>query len=59
MIKLEEFKDILGNAFNLANNLKYAVIIDNELKEMTYMELGLFITSNPNKIEKIEITLRD
>ena len=54
-----EFKDILGDAFNLANNLRYTVIIDNELKEMTYMELGLFITTNSKNIEKIVITLRD
>lgn len=54
-----ENNDILSQAFNLANNLKFTVIIDNDLKEMTYMELGLFITSNPNKIEKIEITLKE
>ena len=59
MIFKLDMNEILGNAFNLANNLKYVVIIDNELKEMTYMELGLFITSNPNKIEKIEITLKE
>ena len=53
------FKDILGDAFNLATGLKYSVIIDNELKEMTYMELGLFLTTNSKNIDKIEITLRD
>ena len=53
-----EFKDILNNAFNIATNLKYKVIINKILKEMTYMELGLFITTNSEKIEKIEIILK-
>ena len=50
--------EILTNAFKLSTNLKYKVIIDNELKEMTYMELGLFLTTNSNKIDKIEITTK-
>jgi len=58
-----EFKDILGHAFDLATQQIFTVHFvsnDNrENKQMTYMELGIFITSNPNKIEKIEITLRD
>lgn len=58
MIKTK-FKDILGNALKISTDLKYNVIIDNELEEMTYMELGLFLTTNSARIDKIEITLRD
>ena len=54
-----EFKDILNEAFKLSTNIKYKVILNGILKEMTYMELGLFLTTNSEKIERIEITLRD
>ena len=54
-----EFKDILNNAFNIATDLKYTVIINGILKEMTYMELGLVITTNFKNIDKIEITMKE
>ena len=54
-----DINELLGNALKISTDLKYSVIIDNELKEMTYMELGLFLTTNSIRIDKIEITMRD
>jgi len=49
-------KEMLGKAFNLSTEWKFFVKIDdNEIKEMTYLELGLFLTSNVDKIEAIYI----
>ena len=53
-----EFKDILNQAFKISTNIKYKVIINGILKEMTYMELGLFLTTNFENIDKIEITMK-
>jgi len=53
-----EFKDILNQAFKISTNIVYKVIINGILKEMSYMELGLFLTTNSNNIEKIEITIK-
>jgi len=54
-----DITELLGNALKISTNLKYKVIIDNELKEMTYMELGLFLTTNSEKIDKIEIIMKE
>ena len=54
------FESILGKAFEMANGLKYFVRIGNEaIKEMTYFEIGLFLTNNRERIETIEINLKD
>jgi len=58
MIKME-FKDILNESFKIAINIKYKVILNGILKEMTYMELGLILTTNSEKIDKIEITMKN
>jgi len=50
---------MLNKALKITTILKYKVIIDNELKEMNYMELGLFLTTNSNNIDIIEITTKD
>ena len=42
-----------------STNIKYKVILNGILKEMTYMELGLFLTTNSDNIDKIEITLKE
>lgn len=54
-----ELKDILNESFKIATTITYKVIINGILKEITYMELGLFLTTNSNKIDKIEITLKE
>ena len=54
-----EFKDILNESFKIAINIKYKVILNGILKEMTYMELGLILTTNSEKIDKIEITMKN
>jgi len=55
-----EIKDVLGKAFNLSNEWRFLVQIgDEEAKELTYLQLGIFITSNTDNIEVIKIKLRD
>jgi len=54
-----EFKDILNQAFKISTDIKYQVVINDILKEMSYMELGLFLTTNSEKIDKIQITIKD
>jgi len=58
MIKME-FKDILNESFKIATNIKYKVILDGILKEMSYIELGLFLTTNSKRIDKIEIIMKE
>lgn len=54
-----EFKEILNEAFKISTNIKYQVILNGILKEMSYMELGLFLTTNVENIDKIEITMKE
>ena len=55
-----DIKNLLGKAFQLSNEWKFFVKINNEeIKEMTYLEMGLFITSNVEKIELIHIKTSD
>ena len=58
-LKIMEFKDILNQAFKVSTNIKYKVILDGILKEMSYMELGLFLTTNSTKIDKIKIIMKE
>lgn len=63
MIKLEGFKDILGRAFGIATASLFDVDFvsnDNrETKQMTYMELGMFLVGNSSKIIRIDVHVRD
>ena len=51
--------EMLNKALEITTILKYKVIINNELKEMNYMELGLFLTTKSNEIDIIKITTKD
>ena len=54
-----DITDILNKAFLLSNEWKFFVKINSkEIKEMTYLELGMFITSNVNQIELIHLKLK-
>jgi len=61
--KIMEFKDILGHAFDLATQQIFTVhFISNdnrENKQMTYMELGMFLVSNSSKVIRIDVHVRD
>lgn len=51
---------MLGKAFTLSNEYKFFVQIDSgEIKEMTYLELGLFLTTSVEQIERIHVITRD
>jgi len=57
---------MLGEAFKIANSTKYRVKIyhrdDDDSKEsmsMTYLELGLYLTNNCDKIMQVDILMRD
>jgi len=47
---------MLEQAINLASNIKFFVQINSEeIKELSYLELGFYLTTNSNEIEKIHI----
>lgn len=55
-----DINEMLTKAMGIASSVKYFVKIGpDELKEMSYLELGIFITTNADNIETIEINLRD
>ena len=58
------FKEMLGEAFKIANSISYNVKIysrdDDDNKEqlsMTYLELGLYLTTNCDKIMRVDILI--
>jgi len=51
-------KDLLSNAVKIAVDTTFNVIINDELKEMSYLELGTFLVSNSNEIERIEVVFK-
>jgi len=50
--------EIMKNIMNKTINLKYNVEINNEIKEMTYLELGIKLTTENDNIEKVIIILK-
>jgi len=57
---MDDVGKMLELAMGIARSVSYRVKIGSEeLKEMTYLELGIFITTNADKIETIDISLRD
>ena len=45
---------MLKEAIKLATDIKFFVQINSEeIKELTYLELGFYLTTNSNEIEKI------
>lgn len=55
-----DINEMLTKAMGMASSVKYFVRIGSEeLKEMSYLELGIFITTNVDNIETIEVNLRD
>lgn len=51
-------KEIIKQGLGIATSLKFMVQIHSEeLKEMTYLELGMFLTSNSDNIELVFIKL--
>lgn len=50
---------MLEEAINLANNIKFFVQINSEeIEELTYLELGFYLTTNSNEIEKVHVILK-
>jgi len=55
-----DVKDVLGEAFNLSNAWMFLVQIDDEEpKEMSYLQLGIFLTSNRDGIDLVKIKTRE
>ena len=55
-----DINEMLTKAMGIASSVKYFVRIGSEeLKEMSYLELGIFITTKADEIETIDINLRD
>lgn len=52
--------ELLGKGFTIANTTHYRVRInDEEFKDLTYMELGLYLVNTMDKITEIYIKTRD
>jgi len=50
---------MLEKAIKLATDIKFFVKIDSqEIKELSYLELGFFLTTNSNDIEQVNIVLK-
>jgi len=64
MIKMVDISEILGKAFEISTKQKFSVMFFDsnnykvEAKEMSYMELGIYLTQNTNKIEYVKIYLK-
>ena len=54
-----DITELLGNALKVSVNVNYKVVLGDEIKEMTYLELGMFLVNNAKEIEKIKIIMRD
>lgn len=55
-----DINEMLTKAMGIAQSVSYWVKIEGEeLKEMTYLELGIFITTNADNIDEIKITLKE
>lgn len=55
-----DMEDILSKAFQMSNEWKFFVQINSqEIKELTYLELGIFLTTNSSNIEKVHIILNN
>lgn len=51
---------MLEKAINLATNIKFFVKIDSEeIKELSYLELGFLLTTNSNEIKEVHILFKD
>ena len=57
---MENIKGMMKQALGIATSTKFFVKIGlEEIKEMTYLELGLFLTTNADKIEIVSIIMGD
>ena len=50
--------NILSEALKLSTDTKFKVVINNDFKEMTYLELGMYLVSNSEQIERIEVIIK-
>ncbi|GAH49264.1 unnamed protein product [marine sediment metagenome] len=58
-IKIMNMKELLNQAFKISIENKFTVIIENEVKQMTYLELGMFLNTNTERIDNIQIILKE
>jgi hypothetical protein len=54
-----DIKEMLKKSFNISMEKTYKVLVEGELKEITYMELGLFLVNNSEEIDRIEIIMKE
>ena len=60
-----KIKDLLGKAVVIGNEAKFRVKVywqndedDKEVREMTYIELGMFLVSNREDIGQIDVLMK-
>jgi len=51
---------MLERAINLATDIKFFVKVNSEeIKELTYLELGFLLTTKSNEIKEVHILLKE
>lgn len=54
------FKDMIQNAVNIGSESKFMVQISfEEYQEMNYIQLGTYLVSNAQNIERVDIILKE
>lgn len=65
MITIIDLKSILDQAFGISNNAKFNVLSynkeneHNELRELTYLQLGTELISKHSEIKEVHIIYKD
>lgn len=52
-------EDLIKAVFEIGNKFKYIVYINEVGEEMTYLQLGTYLISNPENIDFVKITLKN
>lgn len=55
---MSDINDILQEAIKIGTSVKYRVVIDELVEEMTYIQLGTYLVSCASSIKEIEIKLK-
>ena len=56
---MSDINDMLQTAIKIGTNVKYNVVIDGIIEQMTYIQLGTYLISNADSIKEIEIKLKE
>jgi len=55
---MSDINDMLQEAIKIGTNVKYRVVVDELVEEMTYIQLGTYLVSCADNIKEVEIKLK-